>query len=190
MKTIKRIASLALLLSASAVYGQVFARECTSQQLQYMSTVRTQNPETIHELFCVTATGVVTQDLPTFTHATISITQLNFLFPIAINTAPTVAAGGCGGAAAGIVTNNSTMAFTFQVGTTPGTTCTINFPSGGNHGWFCNAADMTNPTTGGGYYIKTTTAGTNSAVLTFYSTAGAATAPTASDQVIANCFSS
>jgi hypothetical protein len=185
---IKRLCSLALLLSASFAYGQIFARECSSQQLQYMATVRTQNPETIHELFCVTNTGVVTQDSMQMTNATIKYTSLSALFLVNSSTAPTVAGGACGGSAAAVTGNNGNTAVYFSVGTAPGTTCTIGFPAG-THGWYCTATDLTNPTTGGGFYIKTTSNTTTTAVLTFYNTAGVATAPTASDSILASCSS-
>lgn len=112
--------------------------------------------------------------------------NLNFTNMLFSATAPTIAAAGCGGAAASIAANNGTAAFSVNVGTTPGTTCTITLPTSVN-GWVCDAFDFTNPTTGGGYYVKETGGTTTTIVLTFFSTAGAATAPTASDVVRVKC---
>lgn len=101
-------------------------------------------------------------------------------------TAPTISAGF--GTSPSIPNNNGTFAFTVNVGT-GGTASsgTIGLPTAAN-GWVCNAIDFTSPTTGGGYYVKQTGGTTTTAVLTGFSTAGAATAWTASDVLRVSCF--
>lgn len=102
------------------------------------------------------------------------------------NTAPTIAPSGCGGSGATINNANGTAYFNLGVGTTPGTTCTFTMPTATDT-WGCFAFDITNPITAGGYYVKETANTTTSVTLTFFSAAGAATAPTASDVIRVTC---
>jgi hypothetical protein len=57
-------------------------------------------------------------------------------------TAPTIAAGGCGGAGASIVSNNGTSAFKVSVGTGNGGTCAVSMPTATTD-WVCFATDIT-----------------------------------------------
>lgn len=105
------------------------------------------------------------------------------------NTAPTIAVGGCGGAAATIATNNGTAAFTINVGTTPTAAgCVVTLPTATN-GWNCFATDITTNSTSVDH-IKQTAAGssTTAATLVNYSNVSVATAPTASDIWQVSCF--
>jgi hypothetical protein len=101
-------------------------------------------------------------------------------------TAPTIAAGGCGGAAASIVTNNGTAAFSINVGTTPTTACTVTLPTATN-GWNCTGTDITTQSTSV-FFQKQTATGTTSATITNFNTAGTATNLVASDIMQVNCF--
>lgn len=105
------------------------------------------------------------------------------------NTAPTIAAGGCGGAAASIPNNNGPAAFTINVGTTPGSACTFTLPSVGTTDYVCNASDLTTATTSVFFQKQTGAASANSATITNFNTAGAATAFGASDVLRVSCFS-
>lgn len=106
---------------------------------------------------------------------------------LASSTAPTIAAAGCGGGAARIDAGaNGTAVFSFNVGTTPGTSCTITLPRAANR-WSCNAFDYTSPNAAGGYNVKQTGGTVSTAVFTFYNTAGTATAPPAGDHVSVTC---
>jgi hypothetical protein len=107
-----------------------------------------------------------------------------------INTAPTIAAAGCGGAAAAISgTPNGTAAFAFSVGTTPTTTCTLTMPAA-TTAYVCDAFDATtHSTANGSYYIKQGIGSTTtSLVLLFLAQSGTATAPVASDVVRVKCL--
>lgn len=61
-------------------------------------------------------------------------------------TAPTVAAAGCGGAAASIASNNGTAAFKVNVGTSNGGSCTVVLPTAPTD-WLCQATDVTTTST-------------------------------------------
>lgn len=103
-------------------------------------------------------------------------------------TAPTIAAGGCGGAAASIATNNGTAAFTVNVGTTPTSACTITMPAA-TTGWACSAVDVTTNSTSV-FYQKQSPAGsqtTTQIVITNFSDVAVATAFVASDIVRVSC---
>jgi hypothetical protein len=99
-------------------------------------------------------------------------------------TAPST--GTCG-TSPSIPSNNGTGAFTVNVGS-GGTanTCQINLPTAAT-GWICSAFDITNPTTGGGFFVKQTAGTTSQATLSGYNTAGALTAWTASDILRVSC---
>jgi hypothetical protein len=104
-------------------------------------------------------------------------------------TAPTIAAGGCGGAAASIPTNNGPSSFTVNVGTTPTSAgCVIGLPTATN-GWNCSATDITTNSTSV-FLQKQTAAGSSTTQVTIvnYSDVAVATAPTASDIWQVSCF--
>lgn len=83
----------------------------------------------------LTASTVVAQSLFKVSNTLISVT------------APTVAAAGCGGAAAAIVAgHNGTAAFKVSVGTTNTGTCTITMPAATTD-WLCGATDITTTST-------------------------------------------
>jgi hypothetical protein len=100
-------------------------------------------------------------------------------------TAPTISSGF--GTSPSIPSNNGTAAFTVNVGTGGSASSgVIGLPTA-TTGWICFAFDITNPTTGGGYYVKQTAGTTTTATLTGYNTSGAATAWTASDILRVSC---
>ena len=96
------------------------------------------------------------------------------------NTAPTIAAGGCGGSAASITAGNGTLAFDINVGTTPTSGgCTVTMPTASN-GWTCLVNDFT--TISSTVFVqKQTASGTTSITLKTFDTTGTAQAPSASD---------
>jgi hypothetical protein len=101
-------------------------------------------------------------------------------------TAPTISAGF--GSSPSIATNNGTAAFSINIG--GGSTASsgvIGLPMATN-GWNCWAADLTNPTTGGGYNVKQTASTSSSATLTGYSAAGSVAPWAASDILSVSCF--
>jgi hypothetical protein len=100
---------------------------------------------------------------------------------------PTIAAGGCGGAAASIPSNNGTTAFTVNVGTTPGSACTFTLATAAAD-WICNASDLTTANTSVFLQKQTGAASTTGATITNFNTAGAATAFVASDVLRVSCF--
>lgn len=101
-------------------------------------------------------------------------------------TAPTIAAGGCGGAAASILDSNGTAAFAVGVGTAPGTTCTITMPTAA-HRWVCQGTDITTNSTSVSQVKQTSASTTTSLVLTNYSDVSVATAFVASDVLQVIC---
>lgn len=113
--------------------------------------------------------------------------QLNAPTNVLISTtAPTIAAGGCGGAAASIATNNGTAAFSVNVGTTPTTACTITMPTAAN-GWNCFATDITtNSTTV--FLQKQTATGATSVTITNFNDVAVGANFTASDILQVSCF--
>ena len=62
------------------------------------------------------------------------------------NTAPSVAANGCGTTGASIASNNGTAAFKVNVGTTNSGACTITMPTATTD-WVCSATDITTTST-------------------------------------------
>jgi hypothetical protein len=102
-------------------------------------------------------------------------------------TAPTIAAAGCGGGAASITVNNGTASFNVGVGTTPGSACTVTLPAAVT-GWNCFASDLTTANTAVFLQKQTGPISTTLAVITNYNTAGAATAFVASDVLRVGCF--
>jgi hypothetical protein len=100
-------------------------------------------------------------------------------------TAPTI--GTCG-TSPSVVVSNGTAVFEINVGTGgTASTCAFTMPAA-TTGWACQANDVTNPTTGGGYNVKQTSAISTTAVtLTGYNTSASATAWTASDILLVSC---
>lgn len=99
---------------------------------------------------------------------------------------PTIAAAGCGGAAASIPNANGTAAFTVNVGTTPTTACTITFPTAAAVGWACFVNDITTNSTS--VFLQKQSGGTTTtAILTNYSDVAVATAFVASDILRVSC---
>jgi len=101
-------------------------------------------------------------------------------------TAPTIAAGGCGGAAASIIANNGTGAFKIGVGTTPGSACTITMPAA-TTGWNCHADDITTQSASVFVQKQTGAESTTSVTITNFNTSAAATAYVASDVLKVTC---
>jgi hypothetical protein len=101
------------------------------------------------------------------------------------STAPTVTSAGT---SPSIPNQNGTAAFTVNVGTGGTASAVVLAMPTATAGWVCNAADLTNPTTGGGYYVKQTSGSATSVTLTGFSTAGSATAFTASDVLFVSCL--
>lgn len=104
-------------------------------------------------------------------------------------TAPTIAAAGCGGGAASIANNNGTAAFEINVGTTPGSACTVTMPAAA-HGWSCSAVDVTTNSTSVFVQKQSPAASqtTTQIVITNFSDVAAATAFIASDVVRVSCL--
>lgn len=101
------------------------------------------------------------------------------------STAPTVTSAGT---SPSIPSQNGTAAFTVNVGTGGTASAVVLAMPTAAAGWVCNASDLTNPTTGGGYYVKQTAGSATSVTLTGFSTAGSATAFTASDVLSVSCL--
>jgi hypothetical protein len=101
------------------------------------------------------------------------------------STAPTIAAGGCGGAAASIPNNNGSGAFTVNVGTTPTASCTITLPTS-TTGWACYANDITTNSTSV-FLQKQTGGSTTTAIIQNFSDVAVSTAFVASDILRVNC---
>jgi hypothetical protein len=118
---------------------------------------------------------------------TSSLGNLNNFHLFYSTTAPTIAAAGCGGGAASIPSNNGTIAFTVNVGTTPGSACTVTLPTA-SADWICNASDLTTANTSVFLQKQTGAASTTGATITNFNTAGSATAFVASDVLRVSCF--
>jgi hypothetical protein len=101
-------------------------------------------------------------------------------------TAPTIAGAGCGGSAASIVVSNSTAAFKINVGTAPGSACTITMPAA-TTGWNCFATDITTNSTTQLLVKQTGAESTTSVTLTNFSDVAAASAFTANDILKVAC---
>lgn len=101
-------------------------------------------------------------------------------------TAPTIAGAGCGGSAASIVAPNGTAAFKINVGTTPGSACTITMPAA-TTGWNCFATDITTNSTSVFLQKQTGAESTTSVTITNFSDVAAATAFVASDILKVSC---
>jgi len=102
-------------------------------------------------------------------------------------TTPTIAAAGCGGAAASILANNGTAAFKIGVGTTPGSACTVTLPAA-TTGWNCSASDITTQTTAVSMQRQTGAESTTSVTITNFSDLTVATAFVANDVLKVTCF--
>lgn len=105
---------------------------------------------------------------------------------LASSTAPTIAAAGCGGGAAAIASNNGTAAFKINVGTTPGSACTITMPTA-TTGWNCYATDITTNSTSVFLQKQTGAESQTSVTITNFSDVAVATAFTASDILKVAC---
>lgn len=95
-------------------------------------------------------------------------------------TAPTIAAAGCGGAAASILNPNGTLAFKINVGTTPGSACTITMPAA-TTGWNVHCDDITTQSTSVFLQKQTGAESTTSVTITNFNDVAVATAFVASD---------
>jgi hypothetical protein len=102
-------------------------------------------------------------------------------------TAPTIAAGGCGGAAASITANNGTAAFKIGVGTTPGSACTVTMPAA-TTGWNCAASDITTQSTTVSMQRQTGAESTTSVTITNFSDVTAPAAFVANDVLKVICM--
>jgi hypothetical protein len=104
----------------------------------------------------------------------------------ASSTTPTIAGAGCGGSSASISTGNSTIAFDINVGTAPTAGgCTVTMPAATTR-WNCSVEDYTT-ISASVFKQKQTSSSTTSVVFQNYSTAAAATAPTANDIYHVQC---
>jgi hypothetical protein len=105
------------------------------------------------------------------------------------STQPSIASAGCGGSGAAMNSNNGTAAFRINVGTSPGSACTITMPAASN-GWNCMANDLTTQSTSIAVQRQAPSGSqtTTSVVITNYSDISVATAFTASDLVAVNCM--
>jgi len=100
---------------------------------------------------------------------------------------PTISSGF--GTGASISATQSTSAFVLNVGTTPGSSGVISFPTA-LHGWVCVGSDVTTHASGGAAYIFTQT-GTSSSTCTvanYSSTAGTLLSWTNNDQLLIHAF--
>ena len=99
-------------------------------------------------------------------------------------TAPTI--GTCGGSAS-IDTNNGTAVFSVTVGSSPGSTCTVNMPSGiANAEWVCDAVDNTTISTTV-FMQRVVSTSTTLITITNYSTSAVAANFVASDKIKVKC---
>ena len=115
------------------------------------------------------------------TFTTVTATgSINFTTMLITATLPTIAANGCGGAAAAIVSANSTAAFDIDVGTTPTSGgCTVTMPTASDD-WHCWVNDYT--TISVSVFMQRQIAGsTNSITLANYNAGVSQTAPVAHD---------
>jgi hypothetical protein len=85
------------------------------------------------------------------------------------------------------VVATGTAAFTVIVGRNPSSSGTITLPPAAT-GWNCSAFDMTNPTGGGGFYVKQTGGSRSRVTLTGYNTSGAPAAWIDNDVLRVSCF--
>lgn len=152
---------------------------------------RTGSADTVLEEFYDTGTadflnGLVIGSVGTATFSglkTPSITTQNLLVS-ASN--PSIAAAGCGGGAASIPSSNGPSSFTVNVGTTPGSACTITLPVA-SAAWNCYATDITTNSTSV-FLQKETATANNSVTITNFNDVASATAFTASDILQVSCF--
>jgi len=115
------------------------------------------------------------------TFTTVTATgSINFSTMLITAALPTIAANGCGGAAAAIVSANSTAAFDIDVGTTPTSAgCTVTMPTASDD-WHCWVSDYTTITAT--VFMQRQTAGsTNSITLANYNSGVSKAAPVAHD---------
>lgn len=85
------------------------------------------------------------------------------------------------------VVATGTAAFTVIVGRNPSSSGTITLPPAAT-GWNCSAFDMTNPTRGGGFYVKQTGGSRSSVTLAGYNTSGVSAAWIDNDVLRVSCF--
>jgi hypothetical protein len=102
------------------------------------------------------------------------------------NTAPTIAAGGCGGSAASITAPNGTGSFEVNTGTAPGSACTITMPAA-TTSWTCDANTVSATSTTNFIVKQTGAISTTSVVLTLFTDAAATQAYTGSDTLRVKC---
>ena len=102
-------------------------------------------------------------------------------------TAPTIAASGCGTAAASIPNANGTAAFTVNIGTTNSGTCTITMPTAAN-GWACSATNLTNKGTTQATVLQTSASNATTLVLQNYTDIMGTHTMTDSDLLSVQCM--
>lgn len=100
--------------------------------------------------------------------------------------APSIPDNGCGGSGASILLSNGTAAFTVNVGSRPGSTCTIKMPTAAND-WICSAVDVTSNSTSV-FLQKLTATSAGSITITNYNHAATATAFVTSDKLKVMCL--
>jgi hypothetical protein len=114
--------------------------------------------------------------------------KLNVVSSWLSSAAPTITGAGCGGSLATIASHNGTAVFTINVGTTPGSACTVTFPYTATNGWACFANDITTQSTNVSIQRKTSGT-TTTCVITNFSDVTVATAFVANDIVEVHAFS-
>jgi hypothetical protein len=141
------------------------------------------NDSASNPAICVSGTGIkVGQGAANCTTLTaVQAGSYSLAALVESNTAPTIAAAGCGGSAASISANNGTAAFNINTGTAPASTgCTVTMPAA-TTGWNCYVNDMTSNSTLIFVQKQTGAISTTSVVLQNFSDVAAATAPNAND---------
>jgi hypothetical protein len=84
--------------------------------------------------------------------------------------------------------SNGTAVFTVTIGGGGSSSSGVLTMPTANNGWQCDAIDITNPTKGGGYYVKQTAGTTTSVTLTGYNTSGSAAAWSPGDVLRVKCY--
>lgn len=103
-----------------------------------------------------------------------------------ISLSPPTITSGFGGSPS-ISESNGTAVFTITIGRSGSSSSGVLTMPTANNGWQCDAIDMTNPTKGGGYYVKQTAGSTTSVTLTGYNTSGSAAAWSPGDVLRVKC---
>jgi hypothetical protein len=183
-------------LVADAVNTIDIGNSATGVKLPFRNIYFGPSATSYHELISsATAARTATYPDASFTLAGVNIPQtftaaqtlgsgssLNLANLFLSPTAPTIAAGGCGGSAAAIQNANGTASFEIFTGTAPTSSgCTVTFPAAAHH-WICPTITHTSAVSTTNFIILQTGAlSTTSVTFQLFSDVAAATAPAASD---------